>query len=380
MRKQPADMIPSGKGLCGAVMDGFCDSAFAPVRDAFDACFRELGETGAALCAYVDGRPVVDLRGGEAAPGRPWAGDTLVNVYSVTKPFAAACLLRLVELGRVELDAPVARYWPEFAAAGKAGVLVRWLLTHGSGVLALREPMAPEALFDWDLIVGTLRRETPWWEPGTAHGEHALFYGHLLGEVVRRVDGRSFGRFLREEICGPWALDLHVGLTAEEMARAAEVEGMDAAWRAANGVTPGSLREIALDNPPGLLDPAVVNGAAWRGAEIPAVNGHATARAVARFHAALAGDGALDGARLLSAELARAMRSAQSSGVDRLLGRPVDWGFGVQVEPDGFGMGGIGGSLGFGDAARRIGFGYVTRRLAGHDRALRCLDALAAAL
>ena len=174
------------------------------------------------------------------------------------------------------------------------------------------------------------------------------------------LEGRSLGRFLKEEICGPWQLDFHVGLSPADQSRCAEVEGMDEVWRAAHRITPGSLYATALDNPPGLLDPAVVNSSAWRRAEIRAVNGHGTARAVARFYAAFAEGGCIDGVRVLGPDLAREIRTVQSSGMDRLLGRPVDWGLKGQIEPDGFGMGGIGGSFGFSDAERRIGFGYVT--------------------
>lgn len=297
----------------------------------------------------------------------------------MTKPFAALCLLRLVARGQVELDAPVARYWAEVAANGKESAPVRQALAHQAGLLALREAKEPSAIFDWARVADRLAREAPWWTPGAAHGEHAYFYGHFLGEILRRVDGRSLGRFLRDEIGDPLGVDLHVGLGPDGERRCAEVEGMDEAWLEANGVAPGSLYAIALDNPPGVLHPDVVNGRDWRRAEIPAVNGHGSARGVTRVYAALAEGGSLEGVELLPAPLAREMRTVQSSGGDRLLGRPVDWGLGVQIEPDDFGMGGIGGALGFGDAKRRIGFGYAMRRLADHERALRCLSAVEAA-
>lgn len=358
---------------------GRCEPGFESIRSAFHRCFAELGETGAAVCVYHDGRPVADLWGGMADPAtqRPWTSETLVHVYSVTKPFAALCLLQLVDGGRVDLDAPVAEYWPEFAQAGKSGIPVRWLLTHQSGLLGIRQPLPREAIFDWDRIVACLAAEEPWWPPGRRHGEHALFFGHLVGEVVRRVTRQSLGRYLRDEVAGPWGLDFHVGLDQTAESRCARVVGMDDDWRAGLGMAPGSLSEQALGNPPGLLDADLVNSGAWRRAEVPAVNGHGTAHAVARFYGGLSLGGDLDGVRILSDGLVREAASAQSSGVDVLLGRPLDWGLGFQLESDGFGFGGLGGALGWGNLEHRFGFGYVTHRMAGHDRAMTVYQALA---
>lgn len=360
-------------------VQGACDAGFEPVRAAFQRCFDELGETGAAVCVYLDGRPVADLWGGsaDAAAGRAWEQDTLVHVYSVTKPFAAVCLLRLVEQRLVDLDAPVAAYWPEFAQAGKAAIPVRWLLTHQAGLLGIRAPLPRAAIFDWERIAALLAAEPPWWEPGTRHGEHAYFFGHLTGEVVRLVDGRGLGRFLREEIAAPWRLDFQIGLTAAEQTRCATVSGIDGAWRSALGVAPGSLYARAMDNPPAALYGEVVNSAAWRAAEVPALNGHGTAHAVARFYGGLAGGGELDGVRLLSEALVEEAVRTHASGEDALLRRPVSWGLGVQVDTDGFGLGGLGGALGWGNREARFGFGYVTNRMTTHVRALSVYEAAA---
>lgn len=358
--------------MANAHIEGGCVPAFAPVRAAFARCFMDQGETGAAACVYLDGSAVVDLWGGVADPDtdRPWTDDTLVNVFSVSKPFAAVCLLHLVEQGCVDLDAPVARYWPEFGQAGKDRIPVRWLLTHQAGLLGIHAPLPGEALFDWERITAALAEEVPWWEPGTGHGEQALFFGHLVGEVVRRVSGRSLGAFLRDDVVGPWGLDFHIGLLPSEAPRCATLAGADAAWRTKLVGEPESLYALAMENPPGVLDGKVLNSAAWRRAEIPAVNGHGSAHAIARFYAGIAADGELEGVRLLSAALVEAATSAQSSGDDILLGRPVDWGLGFQIDSDGFGMGGIGGSLGWGNRAHRFGFGYVTNQMGTHDRAL----------
>ena len=338
-----------------------------------------MGETGAAVCVYHDGRPVADLWGGVADPatGRPWSRDTLVNVYSVTKPFAAICLLRLVDAGHVDLDSPVARYWPDFAQAGKSDIPARWLLTHRAGLLGIRQTLPAEAILDWERITALLAAEEPWWPPGERHGEHAVFFGHLVGELVRRVTGQSLGRILRDEIARPWGVDFHIGLEPESERRCATVVGMDDAWRDGLGIGSGSLGDRALGNPPGLVDPATINGSAWRQAEVPAINGHGSAHGIARFYSGLSRGGELDGIRILSEGSACEATSIHSQGEDVLLQRPVNWGLGFQVTADGFGMGGLGGALGWGNREHRFGFGYVTHRMAHHDRAMAVFRALA---
>ena len=360
-------------------IDGHCDADFQPIGDAFHRCFAELGESGAAVCIYHDDRPVADLWGGFADPasGRPWSRDTLVNVYSVTKPFAAICLLRLVDTEQVDLDMPVARYWPDFAQAGKSDIPVRWLLTHQAGLLAIRQAMPADAILDWDRITALLAAEEPWWPPGERHGEQAVFFGHLVGEVVRRVTGQPVGRILRDEIARPWGVDFHIGLDADLEGRCATVVGMDDAWREGLGIGSGSLSDQAIGNPPGLVDANTINGRAWRRAEVPAINGHGSAHGIARFYAGLSLGGALDGTRILSEGLVRDACSVQSSGEDVLLRRPMDWGLGFQITSDGFGMGGLGGALGWGSREHRFGFGYVTHRMANHDRAMAVFQALA---
>ena len=351
-----------------AVIHGSVANGFERVREAFRRCLDELGETGAAVGGYHLGRPVVDLWGGDAEPGVPWSRDTIVHVYSVTKPFAAACLLRLVDEGEVDLDAPVARYWPGFAQAGKSEVLVRWLLTHQAGLLGIREPLPAEAFLDHGRIVAALERQEPWWPPGTRHGEHALFFGHLVGEVVRRVDGRTLGSFLRAEIASPLALDFQVGLTPDEIERCATVHAIDEDWATATLGEPDSPSVQALGNPPGLRDLELINSEPWRRAEIPALNGHGAARAVARFYAALSEGGTLDGFTLLREATVRQMASVQCSGLDVLLGDDVSWGLGVAVDEYGFGMGGLGGAYGGGNLEKRVGFGYVTAAMADFER------------
>jgi CubicO group peptidase (beta-lactamase class C family) len=362
---------------------GTCEPEFSAVREAFADNFEKRGEAGAAVAVYVGGRPVVDLWGGfsDAARTRPWERDTIAHVYSVTKPMAAACALVLADRGLLDLDAPVARYWPEFARAGKEGVLVRWLLTHQAGVPALREPAPTEVLYDWERTTSLLAAEEPWWEPGTRHGEHALFFGHLVGEVVRRVAGKSLGAFYRDEVAGPLGLDFHIGLGAGEERRAAELTAFPISVLEKYLAEPGSLRYLALNNPPALFDPAVVNGRRWRAAEVPAVNGHGTARAVARFYGALAAGGELDGVRVLSAQMLERAMAEACEGVDEVLGFDVRWGLGFQAYEEGpFGLGGVGGSDGFGNRALGFGYGYVTNTMGDHARTEAVVEALEATL
>ena len=350
---------------------GLVERGFEPVAEAFARGFEERGEVGAAVAVLVDGRPVLDLVGGTArdTPRAAWTPDTLVNAYSVVKPLAATCLLLLVERGRVGLDDRVTRWWPEFGVAGKQGVTVRHVLAHEAGLALFERPPALETLLDWTAMTELLAASPPEWAPGTAHAEHVVTYGHLVGELVRRVDGRSLGAFLRDELARPWGLDFHVGLSEELRRRTADL------------VDPDGTFSAPLARPPEIADPDVVNGTAWRASEIPAVNGHGTALALARFYAGLGAGGVLDGVRLLSEELVHEATRPQLVARDLVLDREVAWGLGVQIDLDegGFGMGGMGGNLGWwGDEGYAIG--YVTRRLGGHDRVEAVDDAVRAVL
>ena len=341
---------------------GSVAGGFSEVRDAFAEVVSAQPGTGASFAVWHEGNWVVDLWGGHPDAGRtrPWQADTLVMPYSVTKPFAAICVLTLVDRGLVELDAPMQRYWPELRARAS----VRDVLSHRAGVVALDDDAPEEAFYDWDLMCSLLAGQEPTWPPGTAQGESALYYGHLLGQVVRRVDGRSLGRFLREEVCGPHDLDLHIGLGDAELARVADLTGFDAEFQRAQQAAPELYRR-AIGNPPGARDPRVVNGERWRRAEVPAVNGHGTARAVAGFYAALS-RGRLVGPALM-AELGR----GRGVEPDLVMGGDRQWGLGVAVEPDGYGMGGLGGSVGWWSEAGQYAVGFLTGHIGGHDRADR---------
>ena len=335
---------------------------FSRVREVFADVLAGQPGTGASFAVWHGGTWVVDLWGGYADAGhtRPWQRDTLAMPYSVTKPFAALCVLTLVDRGLVELDAPLRRYWPELRAEAS----VRDVLSHRAGVVVLDETAPEEAFYDWDLMCSLLARQEPAWAPGTAQGESALFYGHLLGQVVRRVDGRSVGRFLREEVCGPHDLDFHIGLGDADLARVADLTGFDAGFRASQEAAPELYRR-AITNPPGSRDPRVVNGRRWRRAEVPAVNGHGTARAVAGFYEALAHG------RLVGAAVTEELTRGRGVGPDLVIGDEREWGLGVVLDPDGYGMGGVGGSFGWWSEAGQYAVAFLTGHIGDHDRGER---------
>jgi CubicO group peptidase (beta-lactamase class C family) len=351
---------------------------YTKVRDVFAEQFRSGSEIGAAVAITIDGEPVVDLFAGHADPARtrPWARDTISHVYSVTKGMTALCAHRLLDRGALELDAPVSRYWPEFAQAGKGAISVRWLLSHRAGLQALRTLLPPESLYDWEAMCGALAAAAPCIEPGTL-GYHPVTFGWLVGELVRRIDGRSLGRFFREEIALPLGADFHIGLEPGEEKRAADITQLAPPPEVAesfSGASPGEppLLVLAFVNPSGTGDH---NCAAHRRAEIPAMNGHGSAAALARIYGALARGGEVDGVPVLSRASIDRARSLQAEGTDALLGIPVRMGLGYWLtqpgvagfnfgpNPDAFGHPGAGGGLGFADPTAKVGFGYVTNRM-----------------
>lgn len=342
-------------------IDGFVAPGYEPVRDAFAA--RPAG--GSALAVRRHGDLVVDLREGwaDAARTRSWVADTQVNVYSVGKPVIALAVLILVDRGLVGLDDPIARHWPRFTSDAS----VRQVLTHTAGLPYFPVPREASAWSDWDLLCADLAAASPEWPPGTVAAEHALTYGHLLGELLRRIDGRPPARFVAEEIAGPWRLDL--GFGTAEPARCAELE-FDRPDRPRLLLgEPGSVRARALENAIGPLDLAVLNSDRWRRAVIPAVNLHATAGSLARFYSGLLAGGILDGHRLLGASLVADLVSAHVTGPDLFIGNATTWGLGVQIEPDGtWGLGGLGGNAAWADPAAGHAIAYVTRRIGDFDR------------
>jgi CubicO group peptidase (beta-lactamase class C family) len=375
-------------------ISGRCDRRFAAVRGALARNFREHGEVGAALAVALEGRPVVDLWAGwtDRSRTRPWRRDTLVNVFSVGKPMAALCLLMLVERGQVDLDAPVAAYWSEFAAAGKASVTVRMLLAHRAGLPAIRRLLPRLSMYDWRLMTSALAAEKPWWEPDRRHGYHVNTFGFLIGELVRRVSGETIGAFLQRTISRPLGADFHFGVAAEQDCRVADFLFPEVTSAFVDDATPCLVRRAYM-NPPGLSGLGTVNTGEWRAAEMPSTNAHATARAVARIYSALALGGAVDGVRLLRSETVELATREASCGRDAVLNRPSRFGLGFQLtqreRPLGpnkrsFGHFGAGGSLGFADPDQALGFAYTPNQGEGprwqNPRNRGLIDALYACL
>ncbi|MDP2328537.1 MAG: serine hydrolase domain-containing protein [Dehalococcoidia bacterium] len=358
---------------------GSVDPAFQAVADAFAANFEAGVETGASVCVTVAGRTVVDLWGGWAdqARTRPWERDTLVNVWSSTKGIAATTAHVLAGQGRLDFEAPVARYWPEFAQAGKADLPVKYILSHQSGLVDIEGEKTPGISRDWDAICAALAATHPQWQPGTANGYHAVTYGWLVGEVVRRVSGAaSFGAYLREAVTGPLGADFWVGLPVSEHHRIAEIHREETPAPTAGGTpvappAPDSPRARAML----LAGPAYAgapNSPEWREAEMPGINGHGNARSLARVYTALANGGEVDGVRLMSAadvERAAALQVASQDLViagltRRTLGFMLPFAELGDVRPaTAFGHGGAGGSQGFADPASRVAFGYAMNRM-----------------
>lgn len=350
---------------------GTCDERFAAVRQQMVDHLASGADVGASVAVTVGGELVVDLWGGhrDAAATLPWERDTIVNVYSTTKTMSFLCALMLIDRGQLDPDAPVAEYWPEFAAGGKEDVRVWHLADHAAGLSRFDRPMTPEDLADWDLCVETLAAQTPAWEPGTATGYHAVTQGYLLGELVRRIDGRTIGTFFAEEVAGPLDADFHIGTPAEADARCGELIPPTGGLADAMGEVDPLVVE-SLGNP--VLTALEPRETWWRRAEIPAAGGFGNARAVARIHAALANDGVADGVRLLSPETIRLVHTERIAGVDKVMQMPVRFGFGfglpvpeLPISPNeraGF-WGGWGGSLALHDADAGLTVAYVMNRM-----------------
>lgn len=365
-----------------------------PVREAFAANFERTGdyaEVGAALCVYRQGEKVVDLWGGfaDAAGTRPWTADTLVNVWSTTKAAAAVAVARCVDAGLIAYDQPVADVWPEFAQAGKGAVTLGQVMSHQAGLSGWMAPTTLDDLYNQSRVAGRLAAQAPLFEPGTASSYHAATYGVLAAEIVRRVSGRTLGTLLREDVFGPLGIDFHVGLPADAQGRVAEMIAADNPVAVPLDQLTDPVR-LALSNP--AQDPARVNTPAWRAAELPALNGHASASGVARLCAALANGGSLDGVKVLSPGVLAQMTAIVSDRDDMLFGANPQWGMGVLhnligiygPNPRTFGHSGWGGSYGCADPDAQVAIGYVMNHmgpdLMGDPRGLALANAVYAAL
>ena len=364
----------------GVRIEGRVAPGFEPVREAFAHNFEAHGEVGAAVCVLRDGEPIVDLWGGFAdpAPRRAWARDTMALVFSTTKGVTAACIARLAERGLLDVEAPIARYWPEFAANGKAEIRVSDVMTHRAGLAEVEGGFTLEEACGADAICAALAKQTPQWPPGSAHGYHARTYGWILGEVVRRATGQRFGAVLAREIAAPLGLehDLFVGLPPRYDARVARTlrapEPADPKERELRErfMGPDSRLGRVLSGPSNLFEYGEMwNTRLLRGAEMPSSNGIATARALARVYASLVGP--VDGVRLLAPETVARFRAPQVEGPDLVILMPTRFGLGFalppMLSPDApercFGHPGAGGSLAFADPDSRIGFGYAMNQM-----------------
>ncbi len=355
-----------------SVSSAFAHDRFAAVRTAFESNFDSGADIGASFCATVEGETVVDLWGGHADKARtqPWLKDTIVNVYSTTKTMTALTALLIADRGELDFDAPVARYWPEFAANGKERIKVSHLMSHSAGLSGWKERIAKEDLYDWEKVTALLAAQAPFWEPGTAPGYHALTQGYLVGEVVRRITGRSLGTVFREEIAEPLGADFHIGLPASEDSRVAELippPPADTIGAAAQS----ELQKNMADNPG--IDVSATRTRAWRGAEIPAAGGTGNARSVAEIQTILANGGTAKGRRFLSEAGCRKALELQIEGTDLIMNVPARFGLGFGLaggliplpNPSAMFWGGYGGSLVIIDMEARTTFAYAMNKMMG---------------
>ena len=352
---------------------GRLEAGFERLREAFEDNFREHGEAGAACCVYRHGRVVVDIHGGIADinSNRPWDERTIQLVFSAAKGPTAVCIHRLVEQGALDLDAPIARYWPEFGCNGKERISTRMVLSHRAGLAAVDGELDLAQVLAWNPVVAAIAAQAPNWEPDSAHGYHARSFGWILGELIRRISGHSPGAWLRREICEPLQLDYWVGLPAEHLQRCACIIPPDNAHSAAAMLGAESLTMRVMSGPSGLFSyNEMWNRPELLGAEMPSSNGVGSAHALARFYAAVIGE--VDGhARLLRAETLDAATRVAARGPDRVILMETCFGLGFSLPPmlshqcaeTAFGHPGAGGSLAFADPQAGIGFAYVSNRM-----------------
>lgn len=352
--------------------EGFAQDRFAAVPAILDASIASGADIGASFCATANGETVVDIWGGHAdiAGTETWKRDTIINVYSTTKTMTALTALLVADRGELDFDAPVAKYWPEFAANGKADVKVSHLMSHSAGLSGWKEPIAKDDFYDWEKCTSLLAAQAPYWEPGTKPGYHAVTQGYLVGEVIRRITGKTLGTVFREEIAEPLGADFHIGLPASEDHRVAELKPPPAGASIEDRDQTDLQRNMALN--PG-IDVNATKTRAWRGAEIPAAGGTGNARAVAEIHAILANGGVAGGKRFLSEAGCRKALECQVEGEDLILSIPVRYGMGFGLSG---GMvplpndeccywGGYGGSIIIIDMKAHTTVSYVMNKMEG---------------
>ncbi len=351
-------------------------AGFEGVRQVFADLWNEV-EVGASFCAYYQGKKVVDLWGGwtSVEMDKPWEKDTLVNVYSTTKGLASVAVAHLFDQGKLDYEARVIDYWPEFGAAGKQAVTVAQLLSHQAGLSGVDQKLTVADLYNWDKMVNLLAAQKPHWEPGTAAGYHAITWGYLPGELVRRITGQTLGEYFRENIAQPLGADCFIGLPDSEMGRVATLNGPNRARKKPK--VPATAAKMPALYPGALLNPSVspfkdACSAEWRRAEIAAANGQANARGIATIYAALAMGGELNGVHILSKHaIDEATRLEVDNQPDLVLGRPMRRarGFMLNTEgaygpsPNAFGHAGAGGSTGYADRDNQVAIGYAMNQM-----------------
>jgi CubicO group peptidase (beta-lactamase class C family) len=385
------------------IVQGTVESGFEPVRDAFERNFAERGEQGAACAVYVRGTKVVDLWGGVAdhTTGRPWTKDTISLVWSATKGPAAMCVHLLAQRGEIDLDLPVAHYWPEFAQNGKQDITVRMVLTHQAGLPVVDAPLTMDELLAVTPAIAALERQRPVWEPGTKHGYHGITYGFLVTEIVSRVTGRRVGPFLAEEIAAPLDLDFWIGLPAEHEHRVTRLIEATPTDTSAVAAMPADIRSAAAELAEAVVDPSSltyralhVGGFETGDMNDPRVhatewaygNGISDARSLARVYAACVGE--VDGVRILSEDQLAAAMAEQADGPDAVLKYPARWSSGFMLPnrveswlgEGSFGFTGAGGHIGLGHVGEQVGFAYTMTKmfgnLTGDPRPAATLEAL----
>ncbi|WP_439660456.1 serine hydrolase domain-containing protein [Lentzea sp. HUAS TT2] len=390
-------------------IQGTCAPKFAEVRTEFERNFAERGEVGASVHVTLEGEPVVDLWGGEAAAGRPWSEETIVHVWSCTKAATALTAHILASRGELDLNAPVVEYWPEYGANGKDATLVRHVLAHQAGLPVVTTPLPAGAFYDWELITSTLAAQQPLWEPGTRHGYHGLTFGFLVGEIVRRVTGRTLGRFFEKEVSGPLGLDFWMGLPEDLEPHVAPTIPVDPTQPGIllpslfiTALTqPESLPGLMLLNNGGYMAPGESDSRAAHAAEMGAIGGISNARGLAGMYRPLALGGAYNGVRLVQESQLPQMSNVAVAGLDAVVMVPSRFALGFQKATDNthlapndregllmseeaFGHNGMGGSLGFADPKARLSFGYTMNRqgpgLGVNERGQSLVDAVYRAL
>ena len=351
---------------------GYCDSRFEKVRDVLAQSIKSDADIGASVAVTIDGELVIDLWGGhlDRERSQPWQENTIVNVYSSTKTMAFLCALVLADRNQLNFDANVADYWPEFSQNGKEQVKIWHIMNHAAGLSGINEPITTEDLYDWEKITRLLAEQSPWWEPGTATAYHAITQGYLIGEVVRRISGKTIGQFFRDEIAHPLDADFYIGVPDSEFARIGDLLPPDDHTVLTGQGDKNSIAARTFRYPS--VNALESRTSAWRKAEIPAANGHGNARAIAKIHSILACKGKAQGIQLLSRTTAESVMHERISGTDMALDMPVRFGLGFGINAHERILspnknvcywGGWGGSLALIDQDERMSFSYVMNRM-----------------